>query len=335
MNVRQEIRRTALVIAGVVAIVIAAVYGAGRAQPLREFRVTLVTWPGWGPVHLASKKGFFASEGLDVKTSIIEDEGARVAALVSGSVELGGGTLDTIPLRYAQGIRTKIVNFGDFSYGGDGIIAKKTIRTLADLRGKRVAISEGRPNHFYLLYLLDRERIKPSEMTLVPTEEPGKAGFTFLAGHVDAAVTWEPWLTRAAQRPDSHVIRNTQSDPDILLSVFVVREDRIPELKADLKRFFRAWYRALDYWKKNDEESVKIMADAFGLPPGTFKGMAADMKMADYDYAKQLIGAQPGEGRIYEILRLAARLWQEAGLLKQPIESTQMLDPSILADLYR
>ena len=305
------------------------------AEALRDFRVTLVTWPGYGPIHIAMKKGFFAEEGLNVKYAVIEDEVGRVAALMSGSVELGGATLDTIPLRYARNVRTAIISFGDFSYGGDGVIAKKSIRTIADMKGKRVAISEGRPNHFYFLYLLDQNGIKLSDVTQVPTEDPGKAGFAFMAGHADAAVTWEPWLTRAAQREDSHVIRDTRSDPDILLSVFVVRADRLPELREDVRRFFRAWYRALDYWRQYEDESVKIMAEGFGLPLTAFKGMASGMKMTDYAYARQLIGARPGQGRVYEILALATRLWQQAGLLKTPVEPMQMFDASILADLYK
>ncbi len=330
-----HLTRMVPLIAGLAAGVFALGPGPADAQTLRPFRVTLVTWPGYGPMYVAMKKGFFADEGLSVTHTVIEDEAGRVAALVSGSVEMGGATLDTIPLRYARNIRTTIVSFGDFSYGGDGVIAKKSIRTIPDFKGKRVAISEGRPNHFYFLYLLDRYGVKLSDVTQVPTEEPGKAGFAFLAGHADAAVTWEPWLTRAAQREDSHVMRDTRSDPDILLSVFVVREDRLAELRPDLRRFFRAWYRALDYWRKNEEESVKIMAEGFGLPLATFKGMASGMKMTDYEYAKELIGARPGQGRIYEILGLASRLWQQAGLLKTPVEPTQMFDATVLADLYK
>lgn len=87
----------------------------------------------------------------------------------------------------------------DQSYGGDGIIASGEIQSVKDLEGKTVGLDKASTSYFFFLavlnkYGVDESKIEIQEMT------SGDAGAAFVAGKLDAAVTWEPWLTQASQR---------------------------------------------------------------------------------------------------------------------------------------
>ena len=72
-----------------------------------------------------------------------------------------------------------MVAIDDFN-GGDGIVAKKDIKSIADLKGKNVAFSEGSVSEFYLNVLLAKAGIKESDLKTVNMAAP-EAGAAFVA----------------------------------------------------------------------------------------------------------------------------------------------------------
>ncbi|RYD03002.1 hypothetical protein N752_21570 [Desulforamulus aquiferis] len=87
----------------------------------------------------------------------------------------------------------------DTSYGADGILAKQDIKTLEDLKGRSVALDVGTTSHFFLLSCLQKVGLSDKDITITPMGSSGDAGQAFVAGKIDAAVTWElawPWGKR-------------------------------------------------------------------------------------------------------------------------------------------
>jgi len=128
-------------------------FGCGTKDSVPKFRVTLLTWVGYGPIHLALEKGFF--EGIDVQLQVVEDTAARRAAFSSGRVDASTDIVDSFANLLAVGIQGSVVLKLDESIGGDGIIAKADIHSIQDLKGKVVAYPPGQPSHFFLLSLLE------------------------------------------------------------------------------------------------------------------------------------------------------------------------------------
>jgi len=103
----------------------------------------------------------------------------------------------------------------DDSNGGDGIVALKDIKSIADLKGRKVAVNEGSVSEFYLNVLLGKAGLKESDLKTV-NMTAADAGSAFVAKRVDAAVTWEPWLTRGKTTDFGHLLANsaTHTRPD-------------------------------------------------------------------------------------------------------------------------
>jgi len=105
----------------------------------------------------------------------------------------------------------------DDSHGGDGMVAKKEIKTIKDLKGKTVAAQlGGGASYFWLAYVLGQNGLKLSDLKLVDMKA-GDAGSAFVAGKVDAAVTWEPWLSKARETPFGHVLLSSDRTPGIIV----------------------------------------------------------------------------------------------------------------------
>ena len=156
-------------------------------------------WIGNGIYHIAKEKGFFSAEGVNVELQDYADGAVGKQLISSDRVDMLSLTPETVVVIKDAGIDVKAVAFTDTSEGGDGIIATQNIKTLSDLRGKKVAYEEGSPSHFFLSYLLDKEGMSTKDLQSVNVIAPD-AGAAFVSGNVDAAVTWQPWLSKASDR---------------------------------------------------------------------------------------------------------------------------------------
>src|SRR5207237_1527232 len=90
-------------------------------------------------------------------------------------VHIGWATLDMLPLivdgfvdRTGQPkdsrVMPRVYQQVDWSNGGDGIVSRENIKTVADLRGKKIALAENSPSHYFLLNMLVAGGVQPSEV---------------------------------------------------------------------------------------------------------------------------------------------------------------------------
>ena len=176
--------------------------------------ISLPTWTGYAPLFLAKEKGFFAKYGLDVELSVTQDLGPRQQAFAAKRVDALATAHDVQVQVAAAGIPLKIVWAFDDSCGGDGILAKPEIQTIQDLKGKQVAFLRGSTSHFLLLTALKSVGMTEKDITAV-NMTAGDAGAAFVAGRVDAAVTWEPWLSQGS-KSGGHVLVDTTDFPGVI-----------------------------------------------------------------------------------------------------------------------
>ena len=165
--------------------------GAAQAEPLR---ISYFIWVGNGPFFVAKEKGLFAKEGVEVELINIEDHAAAFGSLVQSARSM----LSKVPCRMRRLSRSRMKNrlvcvlaLDEFR-GGDGVLATKDIQTVADLKGKSVAVLPGSISHFYLNVLLKEAGLSEADIEVVDLSAED-AGQAFLLQEVDAAVTKIPF----------------------------------------------------------------------------------------------------------------------------------------------
>jgi NitT/TauT family transport system substrate-binding protein len=215
-------------------------FGGSHATPAEPLRIGYLVWVGIGPFFVAQEKGFFETEGVEVSLVNMAVFDASYAGLFAGQVDAIGVTVGDLPPRYDQDDPYACVLALDESVGGDGILATNDIRTIADLEGKVVGRAAATVSQFFLNVLLMNAGL--SEADIEPVELGAEdAGTAFLLQEIDAAVTWEPFLTQGEQSEHGHVLVDSSETPglivDCLLTKVATLEARLEEFQA----FARAW----------------------------------------------------------------------------------------------
>lgn len=292
--------------------------GCDRSAENPTYRIGLGPWVGFGPLYLAKEKGFFKEAGVDVDLIVLTGIAERNSALKSGKLDALAAPVDYFVLSAGNGVMTTIVMAIDESVGGDGIVAKKSIKHVSDLRGKKVAFQRGLPSEFFLRALLQQQGIKLEELEYTDMET-AQAGAAFIAGQVDAAVVWEPWLTKASEKSDSHVLASTKKYPNLIVDCIAFTQEAIARSPQDVSKIVKAVLRAIDYWKQNPDEANRIMAPYFQLEPAKYATILSGAKFTDLKRNQQFFGSTGLPGPIFDIAQRASEIWLEAKVIKNQV----------------
>lgn len=271
-------------------------------------KIGLVTWIGYGPLYVAQEKGLFKQEGVSVQLQKIEGDVERRAAIASGQLDGIALTLDAMVVLRAHEIPLKTVMAIDASSGGDGIVAMNAIKTIADLKGKQVAFPTGLPSHFLLYSALKKYGLQMSDVKPV-VMDADQAGAAFASGKIDAAVTWEPWLSKAKEVGHGHVLANSKEFPATIEDVLFMRSDVIEKRPQDVQALIRAWYKAVEFVEKNPAEAKSIMARSFGLPIEKVDLLLAGIRYEGRDGNQKAFGGPDSPGFLYSMYDRISDAW--------------------------
>lgn len=252
------------------AFLVAGMAGCARhrteAPKPKKVTIAFQEWVGYGLFYLAQEKGFCRDEGIELVFIDEQLDSARRDAFRLKMLDCEAGTIDLLVSKRARGVPLVAVMELDRSYGADGIVATRDIRTVGDLTGKRVAMARDDVGETFVSHVLHRAGLSLDKVTTV-LEAPDRVGEAFLREGADAAATWEPQLSRALGRPGAHVLVSTRDEPGIIIDTLNVREDIVRADPKLVRGLMRAWFRALEYYREHPVEARAIIAPHFNYTP--------------------------------------------------------------------
>lgn len=254
-----------LIITVILIITAASCNWRGESSEKQKVTIGMVTFPGYAPLYLAKEKNLFPD--INVTLVRIESIGDLRAAMNSGRIDMYAATPDIF--QNMQGAAPPGIGFIaiDESHGADGIIVKEGINTMADLKGKTVGAEPGFPPYFILQYQLNKENMTLKDINFkdLPSQDAGNA---FVAGKLDAAGTYEPYLTKSAEmRKGAKTLISSADTEHLIVDFLFASEKLVNEHPEVLKKVAKGWISALDYYNQHENESINIMATAFGVSP--------------------------------------------------------------------
>jgi NitT/TauT family transport system substrate-binding protein len=305
---------------------------AGTAFAGETIKIGMSTWLGYAPLYLAKEKGFFQARGLEVEVVVIESPADRRAAFAADRIQGFATTVDTHVMTAAaeNPIPVKQVLALDDSHGGDGIVSKKEIKSIKDLKGKTVAAQLGAgASYFWLNYVLSQNGLKLSDIKAVDMKA-GDAGAAFVAGKVDAAVTWEPWLSRAKDTPFGHVLLASDKTPGIIVDSLAFKPDFLKRRGDDVKKIIAAWNEAVQFAQQNPQEADTIMAKFTGQKPEEFTKEKTGVRFYGAKENKEYFGTPQKPGLLYRVTQRAADVWSDLKFIKTKPKAADLIDGSFL-----
>jgi NitT/TauT family transport system substrate-binding protein len=259
------------------AILVAATWAlalpAQAAPPLKPYKVGFNAWIGSIAFFVAQQKGFFKEEGLDLQPKSFSSPGDGLKPLLSGDLDAVLSTADSVltVVDKAPG-QLKIVYLTDTSAGADAILAKKEIKTIKDMKGRKVAATLGQCNQLLLDKALEKAGLTEKDINLV-NMNPDDAGAAFAAGQIDVAVTWEPWITKVSGEKTGHVIFSSKETPNLILDVLAVNTKAAAKKPAETRAFLKALNRGYEFVQAHRDEAAALAAKALEQKPDEVKPM--------------------------------------------------------------
>jgi NitT/TauT family transport system substrate-binding protein len=328
------------------------VRGISNYKPLvnRTVRVALNVWAGWAPIIYANN-GFAAGKvwhtpgGQDfrVELVLIDDPVAMRDAYAAGNVHIGWATLDMVPLFVEQlrkDSRTmpRVFQQIDYSNGGDGIVVRQNVRSIADLRGKTVVLAQNSPSHYFLLNALIDGGLQPGDVEFKFTQDAFQAAAAFNADRsIAAAVSWSPDIYNLAKVKGNRLLVTTQTANKLIADVWFARADFAKDHPDIIEGLVRGIFDAMEALKTADakQQVAQLMASGYSLPASDALGMLGDAHSTNYAENREFFLNQNNPSNFERTWNTAYFLYKRIGMVSGPVPFDQVMDFSVIQKLGR
>lgn len=290
-----------------------------------EIQVGFSVWPGWLPWQIAANENLFTANNIRVNLKWFDGYLDSINALNSGKLDANSQTLNDTISSLAAGSDQVIVLVNDNSTGNDKIIVREGINTIADLKGKKVAVEEGTVDHFLLLLGMKKAGLTSNDIILQPLET-GAASAAFVAGQVDAVGVFAPFTTKALERPGSKELFSSRDFPGAIPDHLVVTRQLIKERPQDVQALVNTWFETLDYIKANPEKSNEIMAKRAGVTVDEYKKYAEGTKIFSVEDNLQAFSSTSNIVSLKYTAQEIAKFLVEVKLAKKLPDLSQIFD---------
>jgi NitT/TauT family transport system substrate-binding protein len=311
-------------VGGVKAMVaVAAVVGAQFSWAAQPLKVGYSDWPGWVAWQVAIDKGWFKQAGVDVKFEWF-DYSASMEAFAAGKIDGVTMTNGDALVTGATGARSVMILLTDYSNGNDMIIGKPGIKSLKDLKGKKVAVELGLVEHLLLLNGLKKAGLKEKDVTLV-NAKTNEMPQVLASGDVAAVGAWQPIAGQAIKGlPGSRPLYTSADEPGLIYDVLAVIPTSLAARKADWQKVVGVWDKVVSYITdpKTQPDAVKIMAARVGVAPEAYTQFLKGTKLLSLQDGKAIMVKAEGFKSLHGSSKIADDFNVANGVYKaaQPID---------------
>ncbi|MEG3990105.1 ABC transporter substrate-binding protein [Microcoleus sp. S28C3] len=246
-------------------------------EPLKvkrpPLKISCVPFVGYTPLIIAQEKGFFKAQGIDVELSYVDYSQLQDADFSAGKYDGIGLTLGDFMILSATNPDMQAVMVVDESTGADVVVAQSEIKTIPNLKGKKLGTHLGSFSEVFVTEMLKTSKLTSDDVRLVKVEAldvPNRLqNNTIQAGH-----TWEPHLSEALKL-GAKILFTSKQTPGLILDLLAFRGETIRDRPEDIRAFVRGWLQGLSYWEANIPEGNEIVSKALNIPSKTvsFEGI--------------------------------------------------------------
>jgi len=323
-------RRHVLQLAGAAAAGLAGATSRAQGAPLTELRLD---YAYYSPTSLVLKRfGWleedFRKDGVPVKWTLSAGSNRALEYLNANSIDIGSTAGLAALLAKANGnpIRTTYV-FSRPEWTALVVPKDSPIKSLADLKGRKVAATKGTDPYLFLLRSLQTVGLKKSDIEHVPLQHAdGLAALR--AGQVDAWAGLDPLMASAELDSGARLLyRNVAFNTYGFLNV---REDFLAQHPAAVRRVIANYERARQWTLANTTEAAKILSDEAKV--------SLQVALLQLKLRTDLNNPWPSAEHVHA-LQAASPILQAESLVKPGVDLnrtvTALVDTGFAADLRR
>jgi sulfonate transport system substrate-binding protein len=250
----------------------------------------------------------FAGRQIGIKWIEFTSGPPLLEAMSTGSVDLGA-VGDTPPI-FAQAANANIVYVaGSRITNGQGILvpANSNIRTIADLKGKRVGFTKGTSAHNVVIATLEKAGLTYDDITPVYLTPPD-AGPAFANGSIEAWAIWDPYFAIGEKRQNGRILINAHEVAKTN-SFYLANRDFANAHVRETRDVIDGLAEAARWAEANRAEVASALAAVTGVP--------LEVQTVAANRASFLIG--PVTDEIVTTQQAVADRFHKLGLIPKPI----------------
>ena len=303
-----------------------SVIGCAR-EPEPPLRIGTNVWIGSEPLYLARELGH-----LDPKVvQLVEYPSASEVLRAFRNQAIDGMviSLDELFGLAADGLQPRIILAVDVSHGADVVVGRSGMRTMKDLKGKRVAVEGGALGAFVLSRALALNGMQPGDVNIVHLESNEQPG-AFEKGQVDGAVTFDPFRAQFLRAGATTLFDSTQI-PGEIVDLVAVRATVLDKQPKAVQALLAGWFRAIDYLKREPKDAARRMGIRQQTSADQFLQALDGLRIPSREENLEMLGGNP-PGLAVTGSRLMA-LMLDSKLLRSAVKIEEVLAPGPLANL--
>ena len=285
----------------VLALSVFSVHAEGEPE-----KVTVIyggsSWLGHYPAWVGIEKDLFKNHGLGVLFQNFYASSGRMGSLVAGDLDVAAtGSISAIALM-ASGNKGFMAFGTPDSYATvEGIIAKENIKSIKELKGKRIAAPFASSAHVLVLDILEQNGLDPEKDLTLLNLKVNEMPAAMSSGEIDACAAWTPHFNTLLNMPGNHLLVNDTEfslfkkyklgpGPDLL----VVRKEFAEKYPNTCKAFVKGYFEAVDMLINEPEECAKVLVKLTNLSMEDQMAVLKDINWIKGDAQKALM-VQPGD----------------------------------------
>jgi NitT/TauT family transport system substrate-binding protein len=290
-------------------------------------------WIGYAPLYVALEKGFFQEGGLNLDYKVMSTTGEIDAAFASGRLDGQNNVTSEAVALAAKGQDFRVVMVADTSNGGDGILARNSIQSIADFRGKNVAVEVGGVSHFFLLQVLAEEGLTPDDITITNLS-PDAAAAAYQAGRADIAVTYSPFLKQANDaQPDGRIIYDTSKMPTAIVDIYIFSPEFVAANPAGIQTFVNGIAKGIEFIETNPDEAYAIAGKRLELSPEDVATELQGVKLIGIEDNIKMLGDPQSDLYLQKHMEALGTFLKDQNQIPEaptPETLAQLLDPTFV-----
>lgn len=335
------------------------VQGTAAYEPMVDntVRFALNVWAGWGPIILANE-GFSAGkvwktpDGQEFKVELVLIDSPVLMrdAYAAGKVHIGWATLDMLPL-LIQGfldkdgkpndtrVMPRVFQQVDWSNGGDGIVVREDIKSVSDLRGKKLVLAQNSPSHYFALNMLVAGGVQPAEVNMVYTEDAFQAAAAFSADRsISGAVSWAPDIYNLEKVQGNRMLVTTQTANKLIADVWFARADFAKDHPGIIEALVRGIFDGMEDLKDQTKKQhcAELMSAGYTIPATETINMFGDAHSTNWAENYQFFMNQNNPTNFEHVWEQAYYLYSRIDLdmrRRKAIKFDQVMDFSVIEKL--
>lgn len=280
----------------------------------RSLTIAASLWPGYELMFLAAREGWLRQN--EVKLLETSSNTETLKKVREGVVDGAALTLHEVLRLRSEGIALSVVLVLDVSAGADVVMARPGIRSLADLRGKRVGVEYAGYGAFMLYKVCETAGIEVSSVAVVPMTFNRHLA-AWRGKEVDAVITYEPVATQIEALGGRRIFDSRQI-PGAIVDVLVVRQEALGSREEALRTLILGYFKASRHLLTNPQDAAYHMAGRMKIETKEILKSYRGLELPGVRRNRELLGGSAPA--LLQTARSLSTVMTRAGLLPREID---------------